>query len=92
MSATQTPHPGLGNLPIYLIVVETPLGVTELEIPSLSGPVLAAKRAWLTALQQGWGDIGEVVVMSAALIDPETNEPGPSQSMREAGPWGVNDS
>lgn len=52
----------------YLVTVSTPKGEAELEVPTTLGPEAAGRRAWLTAVQQRWGDVDEVKVISVEEI------------------------
>jgi hypothetical protein len=48
----------------YLVTLATPLGDAEIEVPSALGPDAAGRRAWLTAVNQRWGDVDEITVTS----------------------------
>lgn len=50
----------------YLVTLDTPKGRAELEVPSTLGPEAAGRRAWLTGVQQRWGDVDEVEVVSVS--------------------------
>lgn len=58
-------------IPRYLVTLDTPLGQAQLEVPSFLGPNTAKRRAHMTACAMGWGDLPEVTVLSAELIEPE---------------------
>lgn len=47
----------------YTVTLDTPGGIAKLDLKA-SNEDLAGKRAWLAALQSGWGDVDTVVVVS----------------------------
>lgn len=55
----------------YLVVIDTPKGQAELEVPSTLGPEAAGRRAWMTGVQLRWGDLDEVKVVSVEDITPQ---------------------
>lgn len=57
----------MSAVPVYRVTVDTPLGRAVLDVPSLQGERAAGRRGWLTALQQGWGDVGDITVAQVAL-------------------------
>lgn len=59
----------MSAVPVYLVTLQTPGGPAELEVPSLLGPEAAGRRAWMAGVQQRWGDVDEVVVVSTELIE-----------------------
>jgi len=56
------------NIPRYLVKLDTPKGVWELEVPSFLGPNTAKRRAFMTAVASHWGDLNEVKVLDCTLI------------------------
>lgn len=49
-------------LPRYVVTLSTPNGPGVLEVPSLLGPDVAARRALITAAAIGWGDLPDLTV------------------------------
>lgn len=58
----------MSNVPRYLVVLDTPKGVYELEVPSFLGPNTAKRRAVFTAAASRWGDLPEIKVLSVTPI------------------------
>lgn len=52
----------------YLVKLDTPKGVYELEVPSFLGPHSAKRRAFMTAVASHWGDLNQVKVLDCQLI------------------------
>lgn len=57
-----------GKVPRYLVILKTPKGTGEMEVPSLISPEAATRRAIMTAAAIGWGDLPELYVISTTLI------------------------
>ena len=55
----------------YTVTLDTPQGEAQLDLKATS-PDLAGKRAWMAAVQAGWGDLDEVTVTSVTdCLDSE---------------------
>lgn len=61
-------------IPRYLVVLDTPRGRAELEVPSFLGPNTAKRRAHLSACAIGWGDLTTVKVVSCEKIEDEADD------------------
>lgn len=61
-------------VPTYLVVLNTPNGTAELEVPTFAGPEAAGRRAFWTACSLGWGDVEEITVESSTLLDSPATE------------------
>jgi hypothetical protein len=57
------------DVPQYLVVLATPKGEAVLQVPSLSGPDAAGRRAYWSAVTARWGDLDEVEVLSIQPCD-----------------------
>jgi len=53
-----------GELKTFVVTLDTPGGVGELEVPTTLGPDAAGRRAWAMGLAMGWGDVHEITVTS----------------------------
>jgi hypothetical protein len=47
----------------YVVTVNTPKGMLDVELTATNAD-LAGKRAWLTLVHNGYGDVDEVVVIA----------------------------
>lgn len=54
--------------PAYLVIIQTPKGVGEIEVPSFLGADAASRRAVFCAAAKGWGDLPDLKVLSSTLI------------------------
>jgi hypothetical protein len=64
----------MATLIYFLVTVLTPNGKAELEVPSTLGTEAAARRAHITAVSLGWGDMDTVTVESVALLPGQSCE------------------
>jgi hypothetical protein len=55
-------------LATYLVVLDTPNGRGEIEVPSTLGPDAAGRRARIAAIASGWGDMDDVIVVSVVAL------------------------
>lgn len=65
--------------------IAAPDGTAVLEVPTSLGADAAARRAKWTAIQQRWGDVDEVTVVSTREIPFEewTRDDGPTDNRQE---------
>lgn len=62
---TTTAH-GL-EIVAYTVTLDTPHGVGQLDLKSSLGPEAAGRRACISAVAIGWGDIDEVSVTDVTI-------------------------
>lgn len=52
----------------YRVVLQTPKGVFDVDLKSAQGPEAAARRAHVSLVAAGYGDLDEVTVLSTAVV------------------------
>jgi hypothetical protein len=57
---------------VYLVTLDTPNGMAQLDVPSMMGPEAAGRRAHISACAIGWGDIDEITVTSVEISDDQS--------------------
>lgn len=55
----------------YTVVVKTPKGTFDVEVPTYQGPEAAARRAKWSLIHMRYGDVDEVHILSTTLIEEE---------------------
>lgn len=58
----------MSNVPRYLVVLDTPKGVIEVETPSFISSDAAGRRAFFTACAAGYGDLDTIKLISSTPI------------------------
>lgn len=53
----------------YTVTILTPMGTTELDVPSTLGPEVAGRRAQAICYAYRWADMGKAEVLSIEVTD-----------------------
>lgn len=64
------PAAAQGLPPLFTVTLDTPAGPAVLEVPTFQGPAAAGRRAHLTAVHLGWGDLDEITVQQVERVPP----------------------
>lgn len=54
----------MSEIKAYTVTLDTPKGIAQLDLKSTLGPEAAGRRAHMSAVSIGWGDLDEVTVVS----------------------------
>lgn len=57
----------------YLVTLDTPAGMAELEVPTTLGPCAAARRAVVCAAASAWGDLPDIACVSSVNLSDDAD-------------------
>lgn len=65
----------ISPLTTWVVTLSTPRGEAKLDVPTSLGAEAAKRRAVISAVAIGWGDLGEVEATDCVSLDEFVNTP-----------------